>query len=305
MHCGSDSPTIGYPPGARPTLATEETIVSNAYLYGRQQAILRPDDVDAKWKSESRALEFLNLSFELYYNAYNAVEATGDNAMRSSLRKAVNTGNWTVVTGWGRLDKLSEGFDHLEKNNGRWTDEEVWNYNAGPGEIGGPVFATVPLCAANFLGAVNDAIEKLRDALGNFAQGLGKIKEGKDDSNWKKVGDGLEAVEKWGGRAKPLLWVAPETLSKYGDTLLEWDGRILKVHGLASKLMVAAASNQPVPELLLVGLGEVVSYAPLIGGFYGKIVEEIPAMARHWTEFMDDYWARRGTTRYDKSAGWY
>jgi hypothetical protein len=225
--------------------------------------------------------------------------------MRASLRKAVNTGNWSVVTGWGRLDTLSEAFDHLQKNNGRWKDEEVWSYNAGPGRIGASVHADIPLCAANFLGAVNEATEKLRDSLGDFANGLGKIKEGKDDTNWKKLGEGLEAVEKYGGRAKPLLWVAPETLAKYGDTLLEWNGKILKAHGLATKLMTAAASNQPVPELLLVGLSEVVSYAPMIGGFYGKIIMEIPDMARHWTEFMDSYWARSGGTRYDKGAGWY
>jgi hypothetical protein len=49
----------------------------------------------------------------------------------------------------------------------------------------------------------------------------------------------------------------------------------------------------------------VLSFAPVIGGFYGKIVAEIPDMARHWTEFMDGYWAARGTTRYSKAAGWY
>lgn len=281
--------------------------MSNSYLYGREQAILTADDVDAKWqKSEPRALYFLNLSFELYYNAYNAVEATGDDAMRRSLQKAVNTGRWKVFNVFaGDITSLSEGFDHLEKNNGRWKDENVWSYNPGPSDIGGPAHADVPLCAANFLGAVNDALEELRNALDGFAQGLGKLKGGQDESDWKRVGEGLEAVEKWGGRAKPLLWVAPETLNKYGDRLLEWNGRILKVHGLANKFMIAAASNDPVPELLLAGLSEVVSYAPMMGGFYGKIIEEIPGMARHWTEFMDDYWARRGTTRYSKSAGWY
>jgi hypothetical protein len=280
--------------------------MSNPYLYGRKQAILAADDVDAKWKSEPRALEFLNLSFEIYFSAYNAVEGTDNNdGLRQSLRKAVNTGNFTVVTGWGKVDKLSEAFDHLEQNNGRWKDEQTWNYNGGPGRIGGNVFAIVPLCAANFLGAVNDAMEKLRGALDGFAEGLGKLKEGKEESNWKKAGEGLEAVEKYGGYAKPLLWVAPETLSKYGDQLLEWNGRLLKAYGWADKFMLAATSKQPVPELLLAGLSEILNYAPVIGGFYGRIVAEIPALAKHWTEFMDDYWARRGTTRYDKAAGWY
>lgn len=281
--------------------------MANPYIYAEKQAILTADDVDAKWKSQSRALPLLNLSFELYYQAYKTIEQLDDQVLRRSLSKAVNTGNWGVVTGWGKLDTLSEGFDHLGKNDGRWTDEETWNYYGGPGKIGGSDFAlaTVPLCAANFLGAVDDATEELRDALGSFAQGLGKLKEGNDDSNWKKVGEGLEAVEKYGGYAKPLLWVAPKALSEFGDNLLEWNGKVLKAHGLASKFMIAAASNQPVPELLIAGLSEVLNYAPVIGGFYGKIVAEIPGMAKHWTEFMDDYWARRGTKRYAKEAGWY
>lgn len=279
--------------------------MSNPYLYGREQARLTGDQVDAKWKSDGRSLNLLNQAFEIYYNAYNAVEGINDEAMRRSLRKTVNTGNFLVVTGCGHLDKLAEAFDHLDKNDGRWTDDETWGYNAGPGDIGANSNGPIPLCAANFLSAVNDSMEKLRDALGSFAKGLGKLKEGNDDSNWKKVGEGLEAVEKYGKYAKPLLWVAPETLSKYGDNLLEWNGSILKVYGYADKFMRAAASNQPVSELLLAGLSEVLTYAPMIGGFYGRIVSEIPDMARHWTEFMDDYWARRGTTRYSKQAGWY
>lgn len=69
--------------------------------------------------------------------------------------------------------------------------------------------------------------------------------------------------------------------------------------------MTVAASRDPGTDLLFVGLQEVLNYAPVIGSFYGKIIAEIPGMARHWTEFMDDYWARRGMTRYDRSAGWY
>jgi hypothetical protein len=49
------------------------------------------------------------------------------------------------------------------------------------------------------------------------------------------------------------------------------------------------ASNQPGTDFLFQALSDVLSYAPVIGGFYAKIVAEIPTKARHWTEFMDDY----------------
>ena len=65
------------------------------------------------------------------------------------------------------------------------------------------------------------------------------------------------------------------------------------------------ASNQPGTDFLFQALSDVLSYAPVIGGFYAKIVAEIPSKARHWTEFMDDYWARYGLTGDDRKGGWY
>jgi len=281
--------------------------MSNPYVYGDQQATLTDGQVDAKWKATApKGVYFLNLCFELYYKAYNAVTAQGadpDDAMWKSLWHAANSGDF--LTGIGRVDRLTKAFDHLAQNNGRWTDENTWNYNGGPGRVGGDVNAEVPLCAANFLDAVNNAYEKLRSALDGFSDGLGKLKEGKeaeDDTKWNKVGEGLEAVEKYGGRAKPLLWLAPETLSECGSTLLEWNEKILKVHGYGTTAMKLAASNTPGTDALFLALQQVLSYAPFIGGFYGKIVAEIPDMARHWAEFMDSYWARYGMTVYSKGA---
>jgi hypothetical protein len=283
--------------------------MSNPYVYVEQQAILTDADVDAQWKATApKGVYYLNRCFELYYNAYSEVTANGTDkrdARWRSLWQAANSGDW--ITGMGRVDRLTKAFDHLAQNDGRWKDENTWNYNGGPGRFGGNVNALVPLCAANFMEAVNKTYEKLRDALDGFSDGLGKLKEGneaEDATKWKKLGEGLEAVEKYGRHAKPLLWVAPKTLSECGERLLKWDERILKLHQYGTRLMDVAASNQPGTEGLFQALELVVSYAPMIGGFYGKIVAEIPDMARNWTQFMDVYWAKRGTTRYSKSAGW-
>jgi hypothetical protein len=143
----------------------------------------------------------------------------------------------------------------------------------------------------------------LRECLENFAHGLSQMKEGEDNSAWEKVGKGLEGVEKYGKYVKPLLWLAPETLKKGGETVLEWDEKIAKVHGYAGKLMTIGASNRPLDDFIIIGLTEVLNYAPVIGGFYGKIVAEIPGFARHMEEFADSYWARSGGETYRRSQG--
>jgi hypothetical protein len=143
----------------------------------------------------------------------------------------------------------------------------------------------------------------LREGLEGIAEGLGNLKEGEDDSAWEKVGKGLEGVEKYGKYVKPLLWLAPDTLKEAGETVLEWDEKIAKVHGYGSKLMKIGASRQPLDTAIITVLTEVLNYAPVIGGFYGRIVAEIPGFARHMEEFADSYWARRGGETYRRSQG--
>jgi len=280
--------------------------MSHQYLYGNQQAEVAIEDVTAPWKSEPKALPLLNKSFEIYYDGYNATKQVDDvqyqRELQRSLDKAANY--WYFLYSMaGKVNTLAGAFEHLDKNDGRWTDDNTGSYNGG---IGGPGYvAPVPSCAASFLRAVDDNIKELKECFGSIADGIGKVTEAQeeDQTNWEKVGKGLEAVEKYGKYAKPLLWLAPEALQKAGETVLEWDEKIGKVHGYATKLMTIAASNRPMDEFLFTALTEVLQYVPVLGGFYGRIVAEIPGMAVHWQEFSDDYWARRGGETYMRSKG--
>ena len=280
--------------------------MSHQYLYGNQLAEVDKEDVSAAWKSEPKALALLNKAFEIYYDGYNATKRVDDPQYQRELQRSLDKAAkywYPLYSMFGKVNTLVDAFEHLDKNDGRWTDENTGSYNGGVGGTG--YVAPVPSCAASFLRAVDDDIKELKECLGNIAEGIGKVTEASegDDTNWEKVGKGLEAVEKYGKYAKPLLWLAPESLQKAGETVLEWDEKIGKAHGYATKLMTIASSNRPMDEFLFTAITEVLQYVPVLGGFYGKIVSEIPGMAVHWQEFSDDYWARRGGETYMRSKG--
>jgi hypothetical protein len=280
--------------------------MSHQYLYGNEQATLAAEEVAASWKSEPKALPLINKAFEIYYDAYHATNQVEDPQYQRELRRSLDKAAkywYPLYATVGKVNTLVGAFEHLDKNDGRWTDENVGSYNGG---VGGRGFVSpVPACAASFLRAVDNNVKELHECLDNVAEGMGTVKEAQEEENtdWAKVGRGLELVEKYGKYAKPLLWLAPETIQKGAETVLEWDEKIGKAHGYASKVMTIAASDRPADKLLFTALTEVLNYVPVLGGFYGKIVAEIPAMAVHWEAFCDDYWARRGTQTYRRSKG--
>jgi hypothetical protein len=280
--------------------------MSHTYLYGMEKAELDAEDVSAPWKSEPKALPLLNKAFEIYYDAYQATNNIDDPNMQGSVRRSLDKAAkywYFLYSSPNKVNSLVGAFEHLDKNDGKWIDDNVGSYNGGVG--GNGWVQPVPSAAASFLRAVDDNIKELKEHLGEIAEGISLAAEGQEepDTNWKKVGEGLEKVEKFGKYAKPLLWVAPESLKEGAETLLEWDERAGKIHGYMSKLMTIGASNQPLEDFILMGVTQALNYLPVLGGFYGRIVSEIPGFAEHMEEFSDDYWAKRGMQTYRRSIG--
>lgn len=293
--------------------------MSNQYIYGNTQAVLTMDKVDASWKSDPQApkiLAFLNYCFEFYYKAYNAADAALDSSsddMCSSLLHAANAGAWgayvpTMSGIFGKIDSLSQGFDLLDKNS-RWNESEgVVTYLGGADQFGGMRFALTlsPWSAYNFGNAVNKVNGQLRGYVGNFLQEATKVQESADDSNWKKLGEALEKIERYHGYIKPLLWLAPKELTEHVEELSTWNENILKVHGKASQVMALNGTNQPGATVLFTALAAVVKGVPIIGSIYSQMLKELPGFCVQWTSFWDDYYARRlHTTRFSARAGWY
>jgi hypothetical protein len=110
------------------------------YYYGGEQASLEATDVDAAWKSEPRALGLLNKAFEIYYNACNSIKQVNDDELRQKLTLSLDKAArywYFMYASPGKVNTLVDGFQHLDKNDGRWTDPNTGTYNKmGRGIIG-------------------------------------------------------------------------------------------------------------------------------------------------------------------------
>jgi hypothetical protein len=109
------------------------------YYYGGEQASLEAADVDAAWKSEPRALALLNKAFEIYYDACNSIKQVDDVEMRQKLALSLDKAAkywYPLYSGFGKVNTLVGAFEHLDKNSGRWTDNNTGSYNGGVGGTG-------------------------------------------------------------------------------------------------------------------------------------------------------------------------
>src|SRR5579862_5481492 len=98
----------------------------DAYLSGKEKAVIDPNMVSDEWKSalHQEWLKILTFSFELYYTARNNLEKCPDlkrrQAMKDDLESCAEDGCHCWMSG---VLGLKEGFEHLAKNRGRWTDK--------------------------------------------------------------------------------------------------------------------------------------------------------------------------------------
>ncbi len=280
----------------------------NKYYHGTFQAKMDRTDVHAAWINLPRAdvgLVLLNKAFEIYYLACDAISDVTDDDLRrelsQSINKAANAG-WNPSSYLGKVNSLTDAFNHLEKKDGCWTDTNTDLYNGGPDTFVGPRFqavSIVPSCAVSFLEAVDGNREKLRECLGNCNGGLKELTESAD--HWDQVGAALKGVEKYSKYLKPLLWLTPKTLQEAFDTVVEWDERIDRIHGHIDTIIAYGTSNHPAEDAIFQGFVAVLQYVPVIGPSYGKIVAEIPNFAGNMEAFADEYWARRGMQTWKNS----
>jgi hypothetical protein len=280
----------------------------NKYYHGVVQAQLDQKDVRAAWINKPRAdvgLVLLNKAFEIYHLAYNAISDVTDTDLNleltHNLDKAAKAG-WNPTSLWGNVHCLEDAFQHMEKNDGCWTDTNTDLYKGGRDTFVGPHFqavSIVPSCAVSFLEAVDADQSKLRDCLDNCHHGLKELTESAD--RWEQLGEALKGVEKYSKYAKPLLWLTPKPLQEAFGTVVEWDKRIDDIHGKIDTIIAYGTSNHPVEDGVFQGLVAVLQYVPVIGPSYGKIVAQIPAFAGSTEAFADGYWARRGMQTWKNS----
>ncbi len=293
--------------------------MGNKYWDGDEHAVLKKEDVSASWGSgHPRRIDAANRAFCIWYHGQKTLSENVTSKSWSLMFKSMND---CGRTGWGfGVSDLEEAFDHLIKNNGKWTDNNTANYYGGKGKsYKWGLISDVPEGCANFLTAVDNQLPKLKKAITEYqksCQALQTIKLTKSPSDWEKVKthvDNIKTSIDYG--VKPLTWIMPATITAHlpinSNTLPRMNNIEDLADGIYSRAGKAVTFLDTVGKIhdcmtiyvdatkafdgdrrvgvAFAALSYALTFVPVLGGFYGAIVQKIPGLVIDWKDFMDDY----------------
>lgn len=266
--------------------------MSNAYWTGTTLAHLASSDISAPWGRGNRYLtriDFANHVFQFWHDARRSIAACRDSAhqtaMTAELEDAGRTGSGLFI------DDLEEAFEHLHANSGRWTDDTTSSsYSGGPDQVfrrGGHI-PNLPRPLVNFADAVDDKFQEFCDGAPNFGRQSQIILQQLRSSspNWEQVGNALSQIDDWGTRVKPLLWAQPNVSRAVGSATT-YAGALSNIHtGLTAYVTARRAGFPEGPAAAFSVLRTAVGYVPILGSYYGAMVDLLPALRTWYTNLI-------------------
>ncbi|MFT5527625.1 MAG: hypothetical protein ACI9G1_004211 [Pirellulaceae bacterium] len=266
----------------------------NDYWEGNVRARLERADVTADWGSGTNSgsrIGFANRVFQFWYDARQNIDACGDSTQQAQMTKELEKCGYTGA-GLG-IDDLNEAFNYYESQGGVWSDNtESWNYYGGPKKLfhDKMLISDVPVPFVSFANAVDERLELVRDAIKNFDQQTQTIDiqiEGSTTTDWDRVGSALSEVATWGERIKPFLWARPRLEDVVGKTA-SFASALGNIHGGLTTYVSATRHFSQREALLIGGLKTAVSFIPVLGSYYGGMVDLIPTLAEWMTNLVED-----------------
>ncbi len=300
--------------------------MSNIYWNGEKHAELKREDVTADWinqgGSSTRGLEATNKAFCIWYNGVQTLQSAYSSEMEESMTEC-------ATSGWGMgVDDLEEAFEHLVTEGGKWTDDtsSSQTYNGRGIYVSNKA---IPPSATNFLKAVDKLTEELSPALQVYSRLSESIKFlandlfdnglSTDNSKMNMIKMHIESINNEAKKIKPHMWItqplidpiplAPKKLpnfakmSKFADRI---DPSDAVIHRMAKpvkfidavdkidkslKMYIKASTTfgDEKVGMAFAGITFALTYVPILGGFYGRMVSEIPGLADNFKQFMFDY----------------
>ena len=300
---------------------------NNKYWNGEEHAVLRASDVDATWATEGRGVELANRAFCVYYHGVRNVQASqGDenyNEIWGSLSRCA------TATRAGRLDirtnilgrkvlSLQAAFEHLEENDGRWTDRNTLNYN---GKAGRGFYNKAPHGPAVFLASVDNELDAMVSNLARFQASCEEMSQRRPSPHdgpreWQEVRTLVNRAKTAAERSRPILWLGTSTISarlpvgrlsrSVSGFNSAMDGnltRTVKVFEVFNHIADALdiymdETHRPGGgdqnfALGLAALNFAMTLSPVLGAFYGPIISRIPGLITDWERSMANYHDRR------------
>jgi hypothetical protein len=266
----------------------------NDYWEGKVRAHLDRSDVTADWGSGDNSgdrIAFANRVFQFWYDARANIDdcdnSTQQSQMTAELEKCGYTGS-----GIG-IDDLNEAFDYYQSTGGEWSDDtETWNYYGGPKKLfhSNMLISDVPVPFVHFADAVDDRLEIVRDAIKDFdaqTQVIDIQMEGSTTTDWERIGTALSSVSTWGERVKPFLWARPRLEDAFGK-VATFAGALKNIQDGMNTYVRSRRNFTHEEALLIGGLRTAVSFIPVLGSYYGGMVDLIPTLAEWMTNLVED-----------------
>lgn len=266
----------------------------NDYWTGARLAHLEARDISAPWGRGSycvQRISFANELFQFWYDARRNIAACSDfghqTAMTRELEDAGESGAGIIT-----IDDLKEAFEHIHSQGGRWTDDTAsLTYFGNPNQVfrQGGLINDMPKPFVKFAQAVDSKFQVLRSAMNNFDQQTQIIAQQLTSSrtDWDQIGTALTQVSEWGERTKPFLWARPRAASVVGTTA-SFASALSNIHSGASTYAAARSAHFPQGPAVAIGvLRTAVGFIPVLGTYYGGMVDLIPSLRTWFTNLVE------------------
>lgn len=266
-------------------------------------------------------IDAVNRAFCIYYWAKKTLNDSVGASHWSAMRDALND---CATSGWGMgVDDLQEALHHVDSNGGRWTDSSTKTYFGGRGKsYSRALISDMPVSCANFLSAVDDKLPQLQTALQEYQQQCQALEHlrltEENETDWERIKTSIDTIKTTAERVKPLMWLVPaavqanvprlavgspaariEAFSAAGTTRLNQTISFLDTVGnIHDALTVYVDATQAFRGdhrmgLAFAALSYAMTFVPVLGTFYGTIIQKIPGLVTSWTEFMEQYHRER------------
>lgn len=266
--------------------------MTTAYWNGTREAHLEANQISARWGHGDWCgdrIRFANEIFHFWFAARQAINACTNSAQRQAMTRELEDAG-TAGTGFG-IDDLEEAFDHMDHQGGRWTAEAgSYSYCGGANKVfrSGGIINDLPKPFKTFADAVDAKFQSVRNATRHFDEATQSIDRqlASRQPDWDQIATALGQIKDWGERAEPFLWTRPRTAAAVRTTVSFADA-LGNIHAGATSYVQARQAHFPHGVAAAIGgLRTTVGFVPVLGTYYGAMVDLIPTLHTWYTNLI-------------------
>jgi hypothetical protein len=185
-----------------------------------------------------------------------------------------------------------ENFMNDYENNGfvakRYSDLATY-FGAGPHALfSEEQQLKVPVAFKNFAESIQEKLKPLKGHCEEFYRDVDRLNSLFQRNDWTEIGQVLEKVEKYSGRAEKFLWVFPKPY-QFNSKVISYSNAFSQFHGYLTQYADVRYGGQDAGIAIL---KSAVSFVPVFGSYYGAMVDLMPGLKDWFQNLVDKYCKR-------------